>query len=117
MITISLTSANDDPCFCQMETDPRAAAESASVPEEDVDEEEEEEIRPPKPNIPAEVLDGLSPAPTKDEGDDVAVVLGSEDWHRAVPSVRHTVIMFIYLLHFFTLAKGFVKLKKFKNPT
>ena len=93
-----------------METEPRAAdGSTASVPEEDVDEEEEEEIRPPKPNIPAEVLDGLSPAPTKDEGDDIAVVLGSEDWHRAVPSVRLSVFMFSYSLHFFTLAKGLRK--------
>ena len=72
-----------------METEPRAAGGSAAP--EDEDEEEEEETRPPKPNIPREVLDGLSPASTKDEADDIAVVLGSEDWHSAVPSVRDIV--------------------------
>ena len=72
-----------------MDTDPEAMRVSAAVAVEDElqeDLEEEDETRPPKPNIPKEVLDCLAPPPTK-ESDDIAVVLGSEDWHRAVPSV------------------------------
>ncbi|KAI0211538.1 Large proline-rich protein bag6 [Lamellibrachia satsuma] len=71
-----------------MDTDPEATGVSAAVAVEDElqeDLEEEDETRPPKPNIPKEVLDCLAPPPTK-ESDDIAVVLGSEDWHRAVPS-------------------------------
>ena len=73
-----------------METEPQAAAVSTpAVEDEDTlgeDLEKEDEPRPPRPNIPRQVLDHLPPPPTKDS-DEIAVVLGSEDWHRAVPSV------------------------------